>query len=152
VQESRLDLKCFRVGFIDGLLWHWTIVYHKSRWISSLFERLSPSVLRKDCALWRSLLQLQFFSHVLNVGWISILETVSEWRVPPLGCDAVTQVNGCNDLEENLLPEQPAISSVGYGIDGRGLISSRGNTFFSSPQRPDRLWIPRSLWLGFLRE
>jgi hypothetical protein len=79
---------------------------HKSRWVSSPRERLSPSVLKKDCAEWRF---LQFFSHVLNVGRIRILETLREW---PLGCDAFSQGNGCNDLEEN--PTAGAVGRTGF--------------------------------------
>jgi hypothetical protein len=29
-----------------------------------------------------------------------------------------------------------------YGLDGRGSIPSRSKLFFSTPQRPDRLWGP----------
>jgi hypothetical protein len=38
------------------------------------------------------------------------------------------------------------------GLDGRGLIAERGMRFFSTPQRPDRLWSPPSLLSnGYLR-
>jgi hypothetical protein len=36
-------------------------------------------------------------------------------------------------------------TATGYGLDGWGSISSRGKRFFSTPQRPDRLWGPPSL-------
>jgi hypothetical protein len=32
-----------------------------------------------------------------------------------------------------------------YGLEDRGSIPGRGKRFFSSPQRPDRLWGPSSL-------
>jgi hypothetical protein len=35
--------------------------------------------------------------------------------------------------------------AMGYWLDGRGLIIGRGKRFFSTPQRPDRLWSPPSL-------
>jgi hypothetical protein len=35
--------------------------------------------------------------------------------------------------------------TTGYGLDGRGSISGRVKRFFSTPQRPDRLWGPSSL-------
>jgi hypothetical protein len=34
---------------------------------------------------------------------------------------------------------------MGYGLDGRGSITGRSNRYFSSFQRPDRLWVPPSL-------
>jgi hypothetical protein len=34
---------------------------------------------------------------------------------------------------------------AGYRLDGRGSIPGSGKNFFSSPQRPDRLWGPPSL-------
>jgi hypothetical protein len=36
-------------------------------------------------------------------------------------------------------------SRVYHGLNGRGSILSRGKGFFSSPQRPERLWDPHSL-------
>jgi hypothetical protein len=33
---------------------------------------------------------------------------------------------------------------TGYGLDGPGFDSQCGKIFFSSPQRPDRLWGPPS--------
>jgi hypothetical protein len=35
--------------------------------------------------------------------------------------------------------------SLGYGLDDRGSITRMGREFFSSPQRPNRLWVPFSL-------
>jgi hypothetical protein len=49
----------------------------------------------------------------------------------------------------NLLRSSSRDNSVGivtvYGVDGRGLISSKGKTLLSTPQHPDRLWGPLSL-------
>jgi len=37
------------------------------------------------------------------------------------------------------------VSQLGYALDDQGSILGRGCEFFSSPQRPDRLWSPPSL-------
>jgi hypothetical protein len=40
--------------------------------------------------------------------------------------------------------------AAGYGLDGRDSIPDRAKIFFSTPQRPDRLWgPPRLLYNGY---
>jgi hypothetical protein len=42
--------------------------------------------------------------------------------------------------------------TMGYGLDCRGSIPSRGKRFFSTPQRPDRIWDPHSLLFNGYQE
>jgi hypothetical protein len=41
---------------------------------------------------------------------------------------------------------------TGYGLNGRGMIPSRGKRFFCTPQRSDRLWDPPCLLSNRYRE
>jgi hypothetical protein len=43
-------------------------------------------------------------------------------------------------------------NATSYELDGRGSIPGRAKRFFSSPQRPDRLWSPLSLLHNGYRE
>jgi hypothetical protein len=42
-------------------------------------------------------------------------------------------------------------TTVRYGLQGRGSIPGRGKKCFSSPQRPDRYWVPRSFLFNVYR-
>jgi hypothetical protein len=45
--------------------------------------------------------------------------------------------------------EEPGVGpATGYGIDDSGSIPGNGKRFFSSPQRPDQLWVPVTVSLG----
>jgi len=52
--------------------------------------------------------------------------------------------NGTSSTEQRSRVAQ-SVQWLGYGLDDRGSVLSKGREFFFSPPRPDRLWGPPGL-------